>query len=95
MGNDDDEIYRVFHDGVQCFVRTLHYDFKKRVGQLILEDGSCTDMSGCTGLFEKIDPNVQAIQTIAGGRKDTSYVVRHGKWHAVVASDPRPKSRSD
>lgn len=84
----DDKIYR---DDVQCFVRELRYDFGQRMGHLMLEDGSCTDMGGCIELFKKIDPEVQAIATYAGGKRDTGYWLKDGKWEAHVASDERLK----
>lgn len=72
----------VFHDGVQCFVANLEYDFRCRAGTLHLADGSCTDMRGCIELFKSIDPRVVVIQTIAGGRRDTWYGVIDGEWQA-------------
>jgi len=93
MKNADDrstgENDMIFRDDVQCFVKTLNYDFKTRVGQLFLEDRSCTDMSGCIGLFKKIDPDVRAIQTIAGKRRDTYYAIIDGEWQA--RTDPRQR----
>jgi hypothetical protein len=79
----------VFLDEVQCFVRTLEYDFRSKAGVLTLENGSCTDMSGCIGLFKKIDPGVVRILTIAGGRRDTGYVLVDGKWEARVNQEVR------
>jgi hypothetical protein len=83
-----DPIYR---DDVQCFVRELRYDFKQRMGHLMLEYGACTDMRGCINLFKKIDTDVQAIATYAGGRRDTAYLLKDGKWESRVAPDERPK----
>jgi len=82
----------IFRDDVQCFVQKLTYDFKTRIGVLVLEDNSCTDMSGCIQLFKKIDPSVEAIQTIAGNRKDTTYRLVDEKWQAFVASDKRDRT---
>lgn len=84
----NDKIYR---DDVQCFVRELRYDFGQRMGHLMLEDVSSTDMRGCIELFKKIDPDVQAIATYAGGKRDTGYVLIDGKWEARIAPDERPK----
>ena len=85
MAKDD----LVFRGDVQCFVQKLTYDFKEKVGQLMMEDGSCTDMSGCIKLFKAIDPGVVGILTIAGGRRDTGYVLINGEWQARVAPDAR------
>lgn len=82
---------RIYRDDVQCFVRELRYDFAQRMGHLILEDGSCTDMRGCIELFKKIDPEVQAIATYAGGKRDTGYLFKDGKWESRVAPDERPR----
>jgi hypothetical protein len=79
----------VFRDDVQCFVRSLEYDFRSKSGVLRLEDASCTDMSGCINLFKKIDPGVVRIMTIAEGRRDTGYVLVDGKWEARVSPEVR------
>lgn len=88
MADDKDDA--VFHEGMQCFATELRYDFKKRQGILLMEDCSCTDMSGCIKVFKSIDPNVIAIQTIAGKRKDTCYVLINGKWEARISPETRP-----
>lgn len=85
----------VFREDVQCFVRHLSYDFKAKAGILYLEDGSCTDMSGCIGLFKKIDPNVSTILTIAGRRKDTAYVLADDGWQARESISQRPPIHGD
>ena len=72
----------IFRDDVRCFVRSLAYDFRLRSGTLILEDGSCTSMVGCIALFKKIDPNVEVILTVAGGRRDFAYGIIDGEWQA-------------
>lgn len=78
---------QVFRQDVQCFVQKLTYDFKEKTGQLLLEDGSCTDMSGCIKLFKAIDPEVVGILTISGGRRDTGYVLVDGEWQSRVDSE--------
>lgn len=85
----------VFRDDVSCFVRNLTYDFKAKSGVLYLEDGSCTDMSGCIDLFKRIDPNVSTILTIAGRRKDTAYVLTDGGWSARESPTARPPIHGD
>jgi hypothetical protein len=85
----------VFREDVQCFVRDLGYDFRTKVGVLYLEDGGCTDMSGCIRLFKKIDPDVQTILTIAGRRRDTAYLRDDDHWRAVSAPDERAPIHGD
>jgi hypothetical protein len=85
----------VFREDVQCFVRTLEYDFKSKSGVLRLEDGSCTDMSGCIGLFKKIDPEVVKILTVAGHRKDTAYIRTDDGWQAREAPTERGAIHGD
>jgi len=79
---DDDEP-GVFHITAQCFVHELRYDFNARVGHLMMEDESCTDMAGAIELFRRIDPGVREIATYAGGHPDTGHVFRDGDWQAV------------
>lgn len=74
----------VFHEGAQCYVVALRYDFVERRGRLIMGDDSCTDMSGAIRMFEAIDPGVQSIATFAGATPDTSYVRVNGKWEALL-----------
>jgi hypothetical protein len=74
-----------FHPDMQCFVAEIRYDFLQRVGTVVIEDGGCTDMGGCTSFFEQIDPTVRFIQTYSGGRPDTAYrrnVV--DQWEAFI-----------
>ena len=75
----------VYHDGLQCWVLGLTYDFASRTGRLNMEEGACCDMTGCIRLFEAIDPRVLVVQTFSGEKQDTEF--RHSKtgiaWWAV------------
>lgn len=74
-----------YHEEAQCYVQRVTYDFKERRGVLLMGDGSCTDMSGCIRVFERIDPDVQRIDTYAGPVPDTVYrrhSERFGGWRA-------------
>jgi hypothetical protein len=75
-----------FHDKFQCYVRSLHYDYEKHAGRLVMDELSCTDMLGCIAIFMVIDPNVQLIDTVqhsgCGGYRDTTYRKIGGAWHA-------------
>lgn len=72
----------IWRDDVQCDVVSLSYDFSARKGVLHLDEGNCTDMSGCIGIFVAIDPDVRRIDTIAGKITDTVYVRRGDRWFA-------------
>lgn len=74
------EIYR---SDVMCEVRYLTYNFPSRCGELVLADGQCTDMGGCIGLFQKIDPNVAQIVTKTHQGIDTIYWLINGQWQAT------------
>ena len=79
-----------FRDDVQCYVDRLEYDFQRRAGKLFMGENSCTDMSGCIGLFKKIDPGVELIETIASPshpRRDTTYRLVDGKWQAYLPAE--------
>lgn len=54
-----------FDDRLQCFVESLHYDFTKCTGTLLMGIESNCNMSGCIAIFEAIDPRVQEIATFA------------------------------
>jgi hypothetical protein len=73
-----------YHHELACTVHGLAYDFSARTGTLAMaEDHSC-DMAGAVALFERIDPAVNTIATIAGGRDDTTYRRRRGgEWVAA------------
>ena len=76
----------VQHDELMCGVKSLRYDFDKKIGELLMDDGSCCDMSGCVGMFLRIDPAVIRIQTVSGKTKDTTYErKRNGEWDAIMA----------
>jgi predicted PhzF superfamily epimerase YddE/YHI9 len=55
-----------FHKELQTNPISIIYNFDKRTGILFMEPGTCCDMSGCIAFFERIDPHVQRIYTIAG-----------------------------
>lgn len=72
-----------FHSKMQCYVLSVSYDFNRRRGQVVMDDDACTDMSGCTEVFESIDPEVDHIETgYLAGRLDTVYRKRNGEWAA-------------
>ncbi len=73
------EVYRC---DTQCHVERLHYDFAKRYGHLVMTEGDCTDMTGAIQLFQAIDANVEAIDTLSGEAPDTCYRKIDGKWQA-------------
>lgn len=75
-----------FDETLQCYAKSLEYDFEKKVGIVWLGENSCTDMTGCIGLFHLIDDNVNTIYTMAGPRRDTVYVRgADGEWSALLA----------
>lgn len=69
-------------EDLRTAVRWLSYDFETKTGLLFMPPACCTDMSGCIKLFEKIDPAVVRIQTIAGTEADTRYDRIQGEWIA-------------
>ena len=75
----------VWLEELQCQAESLAYDLRSHTGHLYLPAMTCTDMSGCIALFQRIDPGVQAIQTWSGARLDTRYVRNGEQWAAYVA----------
>ncbi|QKC99198.1 hypothetical protein EB231_35010 [Mesorhizobium sp. NZP2298] len=71
-----------FHDTMQCYVRSVAYDFYTGVGTVFMEEDSCTDMSGCIDVFERMDSKVRRIETYAGARQDTTYIKVNCEWIA-------------
>jgi len=71
------------HSELQCQAQFLGYDFDTRVGRLVLAEGECVDMTGCVSIFERIDPNVRQIQTVAGEELDTVYTRTTAGWLAA------------
>ena len=70
-----------------CYVEASTYDQENGVARLHLASEHCCDMSGCVDYFERRDPNVQRIETYSGGKLDTIYVRRAGRW---LALEPAP-----
>ncbi|MDX0897453.1 hypothetical protein GOD90_10665 [Sinorhizobium medicae] len=68
---------------LMCTVYGLSYNFVTRAGLLVMGEGNCCDMSGCINLFQRIDPNVQRISTVAWNAQDTIYERRDTQWIAV------------
>nr|WP_157808485.1 hypothetical protein [Brucella intermedia] len=77
-----DEPY--YHDGMQCYVNCIHYDFHTKTGTVFMEEDACTDMSGCIAFFERIDPYVMTVRTLAGEEEDTIYQRCPGHWSAFT-----------
>ncbi len=76
-------------DRLMCAVQSLTYDFRSKTGHLRLEDGHCTDATGCIRFFEQIDPAVETVVTWSGTRRDTSYQrSERGDWTAQAAGRP-------
>ena len=69
---------------LQCSVLGVTYDFLTKRGVLIMEEGNACDMSGCIAFFQRIDPGVKAIQTMAGDVYDTSYRLVGEEWEASL-----------
>jgi hypothetical protein len=67
---------------LQSIVWGLEYDFTTHVGTLHSPPHQCCDMGGCIGLFEKIDPKVKKIYTVAGNKADQLYTRRSKSWKA-------------
>ena len=79
-----------FHHGLQCCVRSVSYDFRKRAGRLDMEDGDCCDMTGCIHFFQAIDPDVRKIETFSGDARDIAYERRsksRSVWRVVDEDD--------
>jgi hypothetical protein len=80
----------LFRPDLKCFVLAVSYDFLKH-GRLDMPSAECCSMGGCIDLFQKIDADVQRIETFAGGERDTTYI-RHAKkgprtgWHSQLAA---------
>ncbi|MFS8051602.1 hypothetical protein QD357_02130 [Rhizobium sp. BR 317] len=73
----------IYHPELQCAVFGLSYDFVTREGILNMDESNASDMTGCIALFKRIDPKVQAIQTVAGTTNDTSYRLVGKAWTAI------------
>lgn len=58
---------------LQCDVKSMSYDFETQTGTLHMAEGDNCDMTGCTALFERVDPQVKNIRTFSGAAEDTSY----------------------
>ena len=80
-----DKLDERFLEKLQCLVEGLTYDFVARRGHLDMPRGSCCDCDGCLDLFQRIDPEVERIDTYAGGRKDAAYIREApNRWHVNV-----------
>lgn len=86
-----------FDDRTQCYLHRVMYDFEARRGVLVMDEGSCTDMSGAISVFEAIDPEVKRIDTYAADKPDTVYR-RHsdrlGGWQAYLPGRPAIRSKA-
>jgi hypothetical protein len=63
-------------------VTAIHYDRESRVGELVMPTGCCCDMTGAIRLFERIDPDVEQIQTFSGDEHDVIYTKSEAGWFA-------------
>ena len=73
-------------DDIGCRVSRLRYNFDQHVGLLELPDNDCVDQTGCVDLFTGIDFDVEAIYTVNGDGRDTTYTRgKDGVWRAELA----------
>lgn len=75
-----------YHPEFQCSVFSISYDFPNKEGVLMMAESNCCDMDGCIAFFKRVDPNVRAIRTAAGGVEDTMYRLDLGEWKAFLPS---------
>jgi hypothetical protein len=77
----------VYVDNVKCRVRSLRYDFDRRVGKLNLPPDNIPDMTAAIALFESIDPRVERIVVMIAAGPDIIVFKRPGDgnkgWVAV------------
>ncbi|WP_247997509.1 hypothetical protein [Brucella tritici] len=73
-----------YHEGMQCYVNSIHYDFHTKTGTVFMAEDSCTDMSGCIAFFERIDPQALLVRTLAGEEDDTVYRRGPRRWSAFA-----------
>lgn len=72
----------VWREDLGTLVSSLTYDFTTRIGRLLMPPDCCTDMRGVIFLFQRLDPCVVRIETIAGDKPDTIYVRQGHEWKA-------------
>jgi hypothetical protein len=65
-------------------VNAISYDFRTRIGRLAMPPRCCPDMDGCIRLFQRIDPDVARIETVAGAKPDTVYARGPHGWRALA-----------
>ena len=73
-----------FHPKLQCYVKSVKYDFEEKTGYVYMEDIDCVDMSACIKIFRTIDEKVERIFTFRGSRPDTRYFKIRDKWDAAL-----------
>jgi hypothetical protein len=73
----------IWSEMLKTAVDSVSYDFRKRRGTVHMPALCCTDMQGCIDLFAGFAPDVEEINTFAGGKADTSYKRKGGEWVAV------------
>ena len=73
-----------YHPEMMCEVTRISYDFDTRIGRVDMAESTCVDMSGCLGFFERIDPNVELIETFAGLKSDTIYKRGANGWDVAL-----------
>lgn len=77
------EEVRVRVPELQTSVKTIQYDYIKRVGIVTMPDGACVHMLGVISYFSRIDKNVEKIITISGEEIDTCYAkFPSGQWES-------------
>ena len=77
----------VSNDELQCYVISIAYAFKTRVGQIFMARGNCTDTTGAISYFTRLYPEVTTIETHSASNenessyvKDTVYRKIGGEW---------------
>lgn len=63
-------------------VGSICYDFDAQCGVLYMHADCCCDMDECVKFFERIDPAIKEILTMAGHLRDTVYRKYPNGWEA-------------
>ncbi|WP_425963806.1 hypothetical protein [Rhizobium nepotum] len=69
-----------YHEKIMCDVESIKYNFETKRGVLEISEGHSTDGGGTLETFKAIDPDVQEILILAGGKPDFFYSFAANGW---------------
>jgi hypothetical protein len=85
-----------WHEGLQCHIDRIDYDFRTGAARLFLPTYNVTSMTGALKLGTAVDPRCRLIHVYSAGKMDYAYRrFDEDRWRCCRYSDVRREAAHD